>query len=289
MGSNFRQVVIPQKCRDLLKISVEKSYQSLASSEVGIKVQLDKSLAIRRIRAIKRILKNKKNIKVLDLGCGAGYLVAFLNKNGIDAYGIEPDKCSFAAAQALLKANKIKASKIKNIAGESFHSKTKFDLIVSFQVIEHTQTPKKVFQQCHQHLKKDGQIYFIIPNYHSFWEGHYGVPWLPWLNKKTAKIYVKLLGKDPSFIDTLQFITPKMIKKILTQKGFKLISLGEEKFKQRMIKANFMAFGRTQRLLPLLSLIKFFKLNKLITHFCLKTDTFYPIIIYARRRSGLIN
>jgi len=279
----FKSVIVSRETIDLLKKSIKKCYKSLAEPKDNIKAQLDKQLAIKRLKVVAEILQGKQSAKVLDLGCGVGYLVAFLNKNNIDAYGIEPDKYSFAAAQSLLKTNKIKSSKIKQAMGESFNFKEKFDLIISFQVIEHTQNPQKVFKQCHQHLKKDGRIYFIIPNYHSFWEGHYGVLWTPWLNKTLAKIYIKLLGKDPSFINTIQFITPKMIKKILSQTDFKLISLGEEEFKQRMIKGSFMTFGYTYKLLPILSLIKFFKLNKLITQFCLKTNTFYPIIVYAKK------
>lgn len=280
----FQSVRVSKQSIDLLHHSIEESYQTLANPEVGIKVQLDRQLAIRRIKTVTRILKNKKNTKVLDLGCGAGYLVAFLNKNNIDTYGIEPDKGSFAAAQSLLKENRIKSSRIKNMAGESFGFREKFDLIVSFQVIEHTQDPLKVFQQCHKQLKKDGKIYFIVPNYHSFWEGHYGILWLPWLNKKTAKFYVRLFNKTPNYIDTLQFITPKKIRQLLNQTRFELISLGESKFNQRMGKANFMPFGHTGKLLPILSFLKKIKLNRLIAKISLRTDTFYPLIVYAKRK-----
>ena len=42
------------------------------------------------------------------------------------------------------------------------------------------------------------------------------------MNKDTAKEYVKFRGRDPAFIDTLNFTTPKMFKgqKFLYGRGF---------------------------------------------------------------------
>jgi 2-polyprenyl-3-methyl-5-hydroxy-6-metoxy-1,4-benzoquinol methylase len=277
----FKPVIVSQQSINLLKISIKKSYQTLANLTASTKVQLNKELSIKRYKIINNLLKNKRNAKVLDLGCGAGYLVAFLNKNKIDAYGIEPDKWSFAAAQSLLKENLIETSKVKNLFGESFNFQNKFDLIVSFQVIEHTQNPEQVFKQCYQQLKKGGQIYFVIPNYHSFWEGHYGIFWLPWLNKLAAKLYVRLLNKSPAFIDTLQFITPRLIRELVNKSGFRLISLGEKEFLKRMTRGRFSAYGNTGKILPWLSLIKKLKLNKILASIALKTDVFYPIIVNA--------
>lgn len=279
----FKDALVPKSVKKLLKGATVNCYSSLVKGNATIAVQLDQKLATLRLLKIKQILKNKKHPKVLDLGCGAGYLVTFLNLNGVKARGIEPDQYSFKASQELLKANKLEKSRISNTVGEKLTFKNKFDIIVSYQVIEHTQDPAKVFQKCFQALKPGGHIYFVIPNYHSFWEGHYGIFWFPFLNKKNAKIYVKLFGKDPKFIDTLQFITPSKVRTYLKLAGFKSISLGEKVFNKRMKNAKFMSFGHTSKILKPLLLLKKLKLNQLIAKICLKTDTFYPIIVLAQK------
>lgn len=282
----YKKIIVPNKSRLFLKKSVKKNYlgfrENLKSNSEN---QFSKTSAVNRFNLIKKLLQNKKG-KVLDIGCGAGYLTAFLNKNGIQAYGVEPDNDSFLAGQELLKKNKISPNRIIKKSGENFSFKAKFDLIVSFQVIEHVKNPEKVFQQAYKYLKKNGKIYFVIPNYHSFWEGHYEIFWIPWLNKKTAKIYVKLLGKKPDLVDKLQFITPAKILKIVRASNFQLLGMGKEKFKERMSKAHFDIYSSSSRLsvfLPILKILKQLRLNSFICWLCLKLDFYYPIIVYARK------
>ena len=282
----YKEIVVPSESRLFLNKSIKKNYPELRKKlRTNPKVQFNKALAIKRLNLIKKLLQNKKG-KVLDIGCGAGYLTAFLNKNKIQSYGVEPDNNSFLAGQKLLKKNKINPGRIIKKSGENFSFNTKFDLIVSFQVIEHVRNPKKVFQQSYKYLKKNGKLYFIIPNYHSFWEGHYEIFWIPWLNKKTAKIYLKLLGKKSDLVNELQFITPAKIRKIVHVSGFQLLGMGKEKFKQRMDRAHFNIYNSNNRLsvfLPILKIFKKLRLNSFICWLCLKLDFYYPIIVYASK------
>ncbi len=55
-----------------------------------------------------------------------------------------------------------------------------------------------------------------IPNYKSFYEGHYNILWIPYifLVKSLARRYVTMRNRKDYFIDELTFTNPRMIRKI---------------------------------------------------------------------------
>jgi len=86
-------------------------------------------------------------------------------------------------------------------------------------VLEHVKNPEEVIFESVRVLKPGGILQFIIPNYGSWWEGHYGVLMLPGMPKWLFKIYVRLMNRDPDFVDTLQFIKRNDLEKILLKLG----------------------------------------------------------------------
>ena len=75
-------------------------------------------------------------------------------------------------------------------------------------------------------------MYHVCPNYHSFYEGHCRVIWLPFLNKTLGRLYLKLLGRHKPVFETLNLVKPRSIKKALCKHGenISLISLGGAEF-----------------------------------------------------------
>jgi len=108
----------------------------------------------RRNKVIKPYLNNAKN--VLEIGCSSGFMLDQINKNEVSCFGIEPsNKFSHLLKQ---KGYKLfdNLTKIKNT---SF----KFDLIMSFFVMEHIDNSKKFIDDQLILLNKNGKIIIEIP------------------------------------------------------------------------------------------------------------------------------
>ncbi|MGM0629510.1 MAG: class I SAM-dependent methyltransferase [Patescibacteria group bacterium] len=184
----------------------------------------DRSRYERQLSYFEKILNPKKGARVLEIGGGEGITLAVLELNGYDAYSVEPRENYIIHAKKILNENGIEESKIKQGYSENIPFPDNFfDYVISYQVIEHVGDVVKTFQEVERVLKPKGETVHICPNYHGFYEGHYKVPMLPFMNKKTFKLYVSFLkkvffwkrvGGHISYIDSLNFVSSKTIDSI---------------------------------------------------------------------------
>ena len=82
---------------------------------------------------------DKKNLKILDWGCGKGDLVKFLNNNGYDCYGLEVEDNKKVKDQLELYENELLKDKIFYIKHDNMTRFTPnfFDIVITNQVLEH--------------------------------------------------------------------------------------------------------------------------------------------------------
>lgn len=113
-------------------------------------------------KAILDSLKQEKNLRILDVGCGEGYLCRTMAKLGHQVFGI--DSC-----QKLIKAAKDLERKkplgIKYFAGDfrkTNFSSLYFDVIISHQTINEIENPEKVFQEFSRILKRGGGLILLF-------------------------------------------------------------------------------------------------------------------------------
>src|SRR5262249_31682067 len=83
--------------------------------------------------------------------------------------------------------------------------------------LEHVGDPESVVRESARVIRRGGLLAFNMPNYRWIYEGHYNTPWIPAMSKPLARRYVALLGRDPSYVDTLHFLSPRIIKRILAR------------------------------------------------------------------------
>jgi len=272
--------------KEILQSALEylAEYRDVANNiEHSCRNALNLSKNVERLEQIKEEIQLPLSSKqsILEIGSGVGSFQIVAKQYGFCCYGVEPN---IKGIKTALLRDKTLNSKLCCGIGENLPFKDEsFDLVVSFQVLEHTQDPKQVLSEAIRVLKPRGHLYFVIPNYNSFWEGHYGLLWVPRFPKMFAKVYVKLRGKDPKPIDSIQYITPKLISSAIKGEDVEVISYGIEKWNERLKTLQFSTWGETKRLKRIASIFHKVKLSGLVAYLGRVFQFYYPIILILRK------
>ncbi|OGG04309.1 hypothetical protein A2Z33_04125 [Candidatus Gottesmanbacteria bacterium RBG_16_52_11] len=99
--------------------------------------------------------------KVLELGCGTGYGAQLIARNARQVTAIDIDRATIETCQA---ANTRRNLKFLTSPVETFSDGRRYDVVVSFQVIEHLRNPAKLLETAGKHLTKPGVLILSTPN-----------------------------------------------------------------------------------------------------------------------------
>lgn len=162
-----------------------------------------------------------RSIKILEIGSGFGFFLAYARRFlKWNVFGVEPGEDEFggrdAIAARVLSANGVDPKYLSCCTGEhlSFPDAS-FDAVISNDVVEHVADPEAVFRESARILKPGGLLVFNIPNFNWIYEGHYNTPWIPGMPKTLARGFVSLLGRDPKFIDVLNFLSGRVVTRMV--------------------------------------------------------------------------
>ncbi|MBW4447799.1 MAG: class I SAM-dependent methyltransferase [Spirirestis rafaelensis WJT71-NPBG6] len=155
-----------------------------------------------------RIVLDYKPRRILDIGCGNGYLCKILSDNGIQCVGIEPNADGIKQAKQMLpQADFYDMSCYENPLETGLG---KFDLIVSTEVIEHLYLPRKLLQFAKALLNPNGILLLSTPDYGSYWK-----------NLCLSLTNRWDLHHDPLWDGGhVKFWSKKTLGKLITQEGF---------------------------------------------------------------------
>ncbi|MBI2996281.1 MAG: class I SAM-dependent methyltransferase [Candidatus Melainabacteria bacterium] len=252
--------------------------------------------AVEQLELFKTVINKKekydfKGKKLLEIGAGVGtFLITARTKYEIESYGIEPSEDEFSpfneiSSSLLSEYNLPKDIVVRGLAEALPFPSDSFDLIYSTNVLEHVQDPKKVLSESIRVLKPGGYLQFVIPNYFSFWEGHYAIFWPCITNKTFGKLYAKLLGKNPAYIDTLQLISPFYLRNII--KSFKdqieVLGWGKDVFKKRLETGNYSDWASLQKIRPIVNLMQKLKIASVIANVLNKFEMYTPIVLTIKK------
>jgi SAM-dependent methyltransferase len=145
--------------------------------------------------------------------------------------GIEPHPGTYsplrAAMQELRDSNPAYTYELAETRGEATGLPSACaDIVWSFEVLEHVQDPESVVREMYRILKPGGKMFIATCNYASFYEGHYRHLWLPFLTRATARPWVKAFGRNPHFLDEVNFITRRELVGYARESGFADIKVG---------------------------------------------------------------
>ena len=99
--------------------------------------------------------------KILDIGCGCGFVLKSLKNDKWDLYGIEPSP--YASAIATRNKIKILSKDIHTVGSLNF----KFNVILMLDVIEHLSNPNIIISEALRMLDNDGLLIIETGDIHS--------------------------------------------------------------------------------------------------------------------------
>jgi O-antigen biosynthesis protein len=102
------------------------------------------------------------NKRVVDFGCGTGYLSWVLNKQGCTVTGVEINP--HAAKIAEKYCQEVIVSDLDFVSVKDILPHQEFDVAIFGDILEHLRNPWQVLRDVKQVLKKDGYIVASIPN-----------------------------------------------------------------------------------------------------------------------------
>ena len=137
--------------------------------------------------------------KILDIGCGNGWVLYQYKKKGWEVAGVEPSKV------AADMGNEQGLNIFNGTLLESNFPDNEFDFILSNHSFEHIYNPNEVLKEIHRILKPNGKVTIGVPN-------------VKGLNSKLAKEYWYYLGAP---VHTFNY-SDNNLSQLLTKHKFKV-------------------------------------------------------------------
>ena len=144
----------------------------------------------------------RKTNRILDVGCGIGYFLGEAKKRGWEVYGTELSEESAKICSD--KGISVQQVKIK----EAQFGTEMFDVITSFEVIEHINNPQEELSVFKSILRKGGLVYITTPNFNSL------------LRYRLGSSYNII-----TYPEHLSYYTTRTLKKVFAISGFKTFKI----------------------------------------------------------------
>ena len=149
----------------------------------------------------------QKGGRILDVGCGNGFFLKWMQKHGWETHGVEISKAACQVAQR---------NGLEVFNGELQQAKFPpgyFDAITISQVLEHLHSPGRCLKECQRILKRRGRLIVGVPNLGSFEARLYQQHWF-----------------ELDVPRHLYFFTAATLNRLLSQSGFRTKRLVSKTF-----------------------------------------------------------
>jgi 2-polyprenyl-3-methyl-5-hydroxy-6-metoxy-1,4-benzoquinol methylase len=164
---------------------------------------------------ILEMISDRKDRKIIDVGCGSGWLCDALIQKGFDAYGIDASETGIEIAKRRNKDRFFLQDLSKDEPPAELDG-IKFDTVISTEVIEHLYAPRTFIDFCKRILQKSGGGEFLLTTpYHGY----------------LKNVFLAVSGKMDTHFNVLRdgghikFWSVKTVTQLLEERGFKNVSV----------------------------------------------------------------
>ncbi len=201
------------------KSSVPGDYHHWALHEAS---SIRRSWYVNKLRLVELVMPARNSDRVVDAGCGSGFLSAFLAESCQHCLGVDVHSEAIRFASETFSEQK-NLSFIESNLTDAPVGDNAIDKIYCVEVIEHLSSAdaRSALEAFNRWLKPGGQLLITTPNYKSFW------PVLEWLIDHLALSPRKARMADEQHITRF---SPGSLSEILTRSGFSVDRLGSFDF-----------------------------------------------------------
>jgi SAM-dependent methyltransferase len=151
-------------------------------------------------------------LQVLDIGCSAGFISDEFRLAGASVIGLDIDEPGLARARERFGEH----VRFVRAPGDDMPLPDgSVDVVVFNHIYEHVPDVGAVMAEIRRVLKPDGAVYLGLGNRLGIMEPHHRLPFLSWLPRRLADVYVKLTGRADSYYEAF-----------LTRPGLRRMCLG---------------------------------------------------------------
>ena len=144
--------------------------------------------------------RDLRDLICLEIGCSAGIITRSLSKHFKMGIGCDIDHDAIHSASVTESNNALFA--VADALNMPFKDQS-IDVIICNHVYEHVPDSNKMVKEIYRILKDDGFCYFAAANKYMLIEGHYYLPFLSWLPKPIANLYLRITGKGQEYYEML--------------------------------------------------------------------------------------
>ena len=149
---------------DTLRALYDSGYYSgpaAARFRVGAAEHVVRFFRRRRASMLRRRLGGDvRGRRVLDIGCGRGDTLAWLQRWGADVHGTQVSTSAAQVARELVGSDRIFAGDLADAA----YPAASFDCVTLWHVLEHVPQPLPLLHEIRRILKPGGFVYIEVPN-----------------------------------------------------------------------------------------------------------------------------
>jgi 2-polyprenyl-3-methyl-5-hydroxy-6-metoxy-1,4-benzoquinol methylase len=172
-----------------------------------------------RIPILERALGRPfRGLRILNVGCGTGGFNAAAELAGARTWGVDASPHAIEICELRRRAGG-GGHYVEAVAEALPLRSGSYDLVHCLSTLEHVQDVAQVIREMVRVTRPGGAILLYAPNMWAMYENHYKIFWLPRFPRPLARLYLRMRGRPPGFIDTLNYLPARRCRRLLEASG----------------------------------------------------------------------